>query len=446
MSKIIELRRQKAAIVAKAQHLQSIADGESRRFTDAEERDFDGFMEEIENLDRDIRRREQLEERAGMAQGVSRPEPGEQADAKIGMSRQDLRQWSMLRAIRAMDAARRGERNAWKGAELELEASEAVAQRTGVAPQGFYVPFDVIESRDLSVGTDTAGGHTVATDLLSGSFIEILRNRLALNSAGVTMLTGLTGDVAIPRQTGAATAYWVGEGGSPTESQQAVDQVTMVPHTAGAFTDYSRKLLKQSSIDVEAFVRNDLAAVLALAIDYAGLHGDDGSDANQPDGLANLSGIGSVVGGTDGAAPDWADIVALETEVAVDNADVGRLAYLSNAKVRGKLKSTPRTATYGDLMIWETNGGNTPVNGYPFLVSNQVRSNLTKGSSSGVCSAIFFGNWADMIVGMWGGLDIMVDPYTHSTSGTVRVVALQDVDFAFRRAASFAAMLDALTA
>lgn len=115
-------------------------------------------------------------------------------------------------------------------------------------------------------------------------------------------------------------------------------------------------------------------------------------------------------------------MVSLETEVAVDNADLGRMAYMSNARVHSKLKSTIR-GTSADVMIWETNGGATPVNGYPFHVTNQVSSTLTKGSGSGVgvCSAIFFGNWADLIIGLWGGLDILVDPYTGGTSGTVPV-------------------------
>jgi HK97 family phage major capsid protein len=257
------------------------------------------------------------------------------------------------------------------------------------------------------------------------------------------VLAGLVGDVAIPKQTGGATAYWVGESGSPTEGAQTVGQVALSPKTVGAFTDISRKLLKQSSIDVEAFVRNDLTSVLALAIDYAALHGP--GSGNAPTGIAATSGIGDVAGGTNGLAPAWSHIISLETEVAQDNADVGRLAYMSNAKVRGKLKATPRTATYGDIMVWEPNAGNTPVNGYPFYVTNQVSSTLTKGSSSGVCSAIFFGNWADLVMGMWGGLDILVDPYTGGTAGTVRVIALQDVDIAVRHAQSFAAMLDALT-
>jgi len=251
----------------------------------------------------------------------------------------------------------------------------------------------------------------------------------------------LVGNIAIPRATGGATAYWVAETGAPTESQQAFDQVALSPKTVGAFTDISRKLLLQSSIDVEGFVRNDLATVLALAIDLAGINGSGAS--NQPTGILNTAGIGSVAGGTNGLAPTYQNMIDLETAVALANADVGAMGYLTNAKVRGKLKSTQKVATYGDDFVWGEDGA---VNGYAATVSNQVPSNLTKGTSTGVCSAILFGNFADLIIGQWGALDLTVDPYTGSTSGTVRVVALQDVDIAVRHAESFAAMKDALTA
>jgi HK97 family phage major capsid protein len=296
------------------------------------------------------------------------------------------------------------------------------------------------EKRDLVVGTPSAGGYLVATQQLS--MIELLRNRMILAQAGVRILSGLVGDVAIPRHTGAGTGYWLAESGAPTESTQTLGQVGLTPHTFGAYSDISHKLLIQASLDVEAFVRDDLARVIALGIDYAGLHGDDSADPNQPDGVISTSGIGSVVGGTNGAAPDWADIVDLEKEVAIDNAEVDNMAYITNAAVRGKLKKTFRNATYGELPIWE---GDT-LNGHRSLVSNQVRSNLTKGSASGVCSALFYGNWDDLVMGMWGdGVDVLVDPFSLSTQRAVRVVAFQDVDFAVRHAQSFAAMLDALT-
>ncbi|PIQ26135.1 phage major capsid protein [bacterium (Candidatus Blackallbacteria) CG18_big_fil_WC_8_21_14_2_50_49_26] len=357
--------------------------------------------------------------------------------ADIGMSEKEAKNYSFLRAINAL--ANPGDRKAQELAAFEREASDAFAGKHGRAASGFFVPSEV-QRRDLNVATTTAGGHSVATNLLAASFIDLLRNKMALTGLGAQFLTGLVGNIAIPRATGGATAYWVAESGAPTESQQAFDQVAMTPRTVGAFTDISRKLLLQSSIDVEGFVRNDLATVLALAIDLAGVNGSGAS--NQPTGILNTSGIGSVAGGTNGLAPTYQNMIDLETLVAVANADVGAMGYLTNAKVRGKLKSTQKVATYGDDFVWEDG----IVNGYNATVSNQVPSNLTKGTSSGVCSAILFGNFADLIIGQWGALDLTVDPYTGSTSGTVRVVALQDVDIAVRHAESFAAMKDALTA
>lgn len=449
-----EMRQRRAALVEQARGLLDGADAAERGLTAEEETRFAELETQIGALAQDIQRRERAEgwqaemgQPAGRAQ---RPEPG------IGMSPRETREYSLVRAINAAI------RNDWRGAELELEASEATAQRLGRRAQGFFVPYDYLaggaaersvqvrtergfqfvpERRDMSVGTDGAGGHTVATNLLASSFIDLLRNAMMVQRAGARMLTGLVGDVAIPRQTGGATAYWVAENNAPTESAMtsAFDQVTMAPKTVGAWADITRKLLMQSSLDIEALVRNDLATVLALEIDRAALHGSGSS--NQPTGIAATSGIGSVAGGTNGAAPTYANLIALETEVAQDNADIGRVSYMTNTKVRGKLKST--VIGTDQRMVWGEGG--TPINGYPAWITNQVASNLTKGSASGVCSAIFFGNWGDLLIGMWGGLDILVDPYTASTTGTVRVIALQDVDVAVRHAESFAAMLDALT-
>lgn len=356
--------------------------------------------------------------------------------ADIGMTQEEARSFSFVRAINAL--ANPGDRRAQEAAKFEREASDAFATKMGRAAQGFYVPVEV-QKRDLLVGTAAAGGNTVATQLLAANFIDLLRNKMALTGLGAQFLTGLVGQIAIPRQTSGATAYWVAENGAPTESQQAFDQVTMTPKTVGAFTDVSRKLLLQSSMDVEGFVRNDLATVLALAIDLAGVNGSGAS--NQPTGILNTAGIGSVAGGTNGLIPTWANIVDLESAVAVANADVNALGYLTNAKVRGKLKQVSKVSGQNGF-IWEDG----MCNGYNTGVSNQVPSNLTKGTASGICSAILFGNFADLIIGQWGGLDLMVDPYTGSTAGTVRVVALQDVDVAVRHAESFAAMKDALTA
>jgi len=357
--------------------------------------------------------------------------------ADIGMSRDEVKRFSVVRAINAL--ANPGDAAAQKAAAFERDCSEAAASKIGKQSRGLMVPYDV-QKRDLTVGAPTGGGNLVATDLLSGSFIDILRNAMVINTLGARTLTGLNGMIAIPKQTGAATAYWVAENGAPTESQQTVGQVTMSPKTVGAFSDISRRLLLQSSIDVEAMVQNDLATVLGLAIQQAAINGL--GSANQPSGLLTLI-TPSVIGGTDGAAPTWANIIALETAISAANADIGTLGYLTNAKVRGKLKGTEKFATTNGSPVWEA--GNTPLNGYRAAVTNAVPSNLTKGASD-VASAIMFGNWGDLVIGMWGGLDLMIDPYTGSTAGTIRVVALQDVDVAVRNALSFATMVDALTA
>jgi HK97 family phage major capsid protein len=357
--------------------------------------------------------------------------------ADIGMTPTEVKRFSVLRAINAL--ANPGDGAAQKAAAFERECSEAASAKIGKQSRGFMVPYDV-QKRDLTVGSATGGGNLVATDLLSGSFIDILRNAMVLNQLGARMLTGLNGMIAIPKQTGAATAYWVAENGAPTESAQTIGQVTMAPKTVGAFSDISRRLLLQSSIDVEAMVQNDLATVLGLAIQQAAINGT-GAD-NQPSGLLTLVTPG-IIGGDNGAAPTWANVIALETAISAANADIGTLGYLTNAKVRGKLKGTDKFSSAGQP-VWEA--GNMPLNGYRAAVTNAVPSNLVKGSSGAVASAILFGNFADLVIGMWGGLDLMVDPYTGSTAGTIRVVALQDVDVAVRNVESFASMVDALTA
>lgn len=369
---------------------------------------------------------------------ASKPMP----TADIGLTKEEAKNFSFLRAINAL--ANPGDRKAQAAAAFERECSDAYGAKHGRSAQGFYVPVEV-QSRDLNVTTATAGGNTVDTLLLASSFIDLLRNRMQVARMGAQFLTGLVGSIAIPRQTGGATAYWVAESGAPTESQQAFDQVAMSPKTVGAFTDISRKLLLQSSLDMEGFVRNDLATVLALAIDSAAINGTGAS--NQPTGILATAGIGDVAGGTNGLAPTWAHIVELWSDLSVANADFGSLGILTNSKVHGKLMNTLKAAGVAGYIAENFPGADGIANygGVRAGISNQVPSNLTKGTSSGVCSALISGNWNDLLIGQWGTLDLMVDPYTGSTSGTVRVVALQDVDIAVRHAESFSAMKDALT-
>jgi len=339
-----------------------------------------------------------------------------QETPQIGLTQKEARKYSVVRALNAL--ANPTDRLAQEAAAFEREVSEAVGQHLSKSAEGLFMPAEVMQ-RDLVVGTDTAGGHLVETDLQAGSFIELLRNAMVCRAMGARVLSGLVGDVAIPRQTGGATAYWVAESGSPTEGQQAFDQVTLAPKTVGAFTDISRKLLKQSSVDIENLVMMDLAAQLAIAIDQKALYGDGTS--NTPTGIANTSGINAPTAFA-AAVPTYAELLAMKGSVAADNALMGSLGFVLDPATAATLEATPRftSASFGILE-------GDKIGRYKAMESSQI----TAGD-------VFFGNWVDLIIGQWGTLDLTVDPYTGSTAGTVRVVGLQDVDIAVRHAVSFA--------
>ena len=337
---------------------------------------------------------------------------------EIGLTKKEVRNFSLMNAIRAM--ANPTDRNAQEAARFEFEASQEAAKRAGVDPQGLYLPHDVMRSwnqRDLNTSDDSA---MVAEAYRGGDFIDVLRNASSVMQAGATMLTGLQGDVKIPKKTAASTGAWIAtEGGASTESEPTFGQVTMSPKTVGAFTDITRLMMMQSSLDIENLVRNDLSTGIALAIDDGALEGSGSS--GQPTGIKNTSGINAPTAFA-AANPTFAEVVAMETAVAEDNALMGNLAYILPASMMGALKTTAKDAGSGQFVA---EGGQ--INGYNAIVSNQV----TAGD-------LYFGNFADLLIGMYGGLDITVDPYTASTSGTVRIVALQTVDVAVRHAVSFA--------
>jgi HK97 family phage major capsid protein/HK97 family phage prohead protease len=366
-----------------------------------------------------------------------------QLDKTIGLTEKEAQSFSITRGLKSILTG-----TFHRDGGFEKECSDALAKKFGREPQGFFVPEETLkaQSRDLSVAVNTAGGYTVSDDLLSGSFIDDLNNRMVVAGLGITRLSGLTGDITFPRQTSGATAYWIGEGTSVTETQQAFDQIKMTPKTVGALTEVTRKLILQSSIGIEAFIRADLAKRLAIAIDLAAFHGS--GVAGQPRGIINVSGIGDVAGGTNGLAPTYAHIVDLEKAVAIDNALMGSLKYVTNSQIAAKLKTTQRFSST-DSPVWSTFGttvsGEGILNGYQAIATNQVSRTLTKGTSD-VASAIFFGNWSDLIMAEWGTLDVNVDTATNSATGAVRIVALKDVDLAVRHAESFAAMKDALGA
>lgn len=347
---------------------------------------------------------------------------------EIGMSKAETKRFSMMKAIHAL--ANPTDRRAQEAAAFEFECSRAAADSYGKTAQGIMLPAEVLRTwnkRDLGSAADGADpvvikgdGDLIGEDYRGGAFIDSLRNASSVMAAGATMLGGLSGDVKIPKKTAASAAAWISaEGGAATESEMTIGNVSLTPKTLGAFTDVTRQLLIQSSLDVESLIRDDLTKAMAIAIDKAGLEGTGSS--GQPTGIEGTTGIGSVSFASAGT-PTFAEMIAMETEVSQDNALLGNLSYILTPALAGVLKGTARAANQSGFVL-----ENGQINGYNAIVSAQASANHS-----------YFGNFSDLLIGMFGGLDIVVDPYTASTTGTVRVVAMQSVDCAVRHAQSFA--------
>ena len=337
--------------------------------------------------------------------------------AEIGMTQNEVREFSLVRAINAL--ANPTDRKAQEAAAFEFECSNQAAREQGTTAQGIMIPADVLgnwSKRDINSSDDST---LIPQDYKSGDFIDVLRNSSSVMQAGATMLRGLSGSVVIPKKTAASSAAWIAtEGAAASESEFTSGSVTMSPKVIGAFTDATRLLLQQSSLDVENLIRDDLTQSIATAIDLGALAGSGSS--GQPTGIANTSGINTTTFAA--ANPTYAEIIGMESAVAADNALVGNLAYICKPADYGTLKTTSKDSGSGQFVV-EPDGR---MNGYNVIRSNQVTS-----------GDFYFGNFSDLLIGMYGGLDITVDPYALSTSGGVRIIALQTVDVAVRHAVSF---------
>lgn len=359
-------------------------------------------------------------------------EPIETPETDLDLSERDKKRYSICRAILSLEPNS-------KAGGFERECSDAIAKRLNKQPQGIFVPNDIqrrqnteipphvqaqietilrrsgIGERALTVGTPTAGGNLVATNLLAGSFIDLLRAKLLMAKLGVPILDGLVGNVAIPKQTGASTAYYVSEAADVTESAPTFGQVAMSPKTVGAYNDLSRLLLLQSTPAADALVIDDLTRVIGLAIDKAVPHGSGGT---QPTGIVGTSGVGAV----DGTGFGWPQAVEFETDVAEANADAATMGFVMRPSVRGTLKERLKALNTGFFLISDDG----KLNGYPVFTSTQI-----------LAAHIIFGDWAQVLIGLWGILDLKLDPYALSKSGGLRVVALQSFDVAVRQAGAF---------
>jgi len=347
--------------------------------------------------------------------------------AKIGLTDKETREFSIAKAINACAS------RDWKGAEFELEAIKAVAQRMGKTPDPhkFYVPFEVLMrkmparaqdgKRDLTVASAGGGGYLVATENMG--FIDMLYNRSVAFNMGVRRLSGLTNSITIPRMSASGTAYWLAsESTAATETQQTFQQVSMTPKTAAAYTEISRQLLLQSSPGAEGIVTDDLAQIVATAADLAVLNG---AGANgEPDGIIDFSGVGSVAAGS----LNYAAVLEFQTDVASSKVRPQSGGYVTTAAVAAIAKQRQRF-TSTDTPLWSGNIWDGQIEGFRAMSSEQVPS-----------ATMIFGDWSEIVVGEWGVLEVEVNPYANFQAGIIGVRCMYTMDVGIRRPYAFSQM------
>ncbi len=355
----------------------------------------------------------------------------------LGVSERERKAYSLTRAIL-------GAADDWAEDSVERQVHFALRKQQraqGYTPQGnLAVPLDMPMAMRAGLDSKTTSAGLELKFIEPGSFIELLRNSTKVLSLGATYMPGLQGNVAFPRQTGAGTFTWVAEnpGSDVAESNVALDQVTISPKLGQSTSSYSRNLLTQAVVDVEQMVRQDLALITAIAIDLASIAGTAAS--NQPRGILSQTGVGSVTIGANGGTISWNNLIDLIAVVEKANALRGKPAFLTNPQQKGQMSKIAQISAATGIPVWFQG----EVAGYRAEASTNVPSNLTKGTSTTICSAIIFGNWQELLIGQWNALDIIVDPYRLKKQGMIELTSYVSLDIAVRHGASFAAIVDAL--
>lgn len=359
--------------------------------------------------------------------------------AKIGLTKKEIRDFSFLRYVRSFDPTNPG------GAAEAAFEREAVGAATDLARKtrggeikGAILPDDIFYAehreqrgmrdaltRGLNATTFSQGGALVQTDVLGSSLIELLRNRVMVRQLGARTLSGLQGNVAIPRQTGGGTAYWLPETGNVTASTPSLGHLVLTPKRLVAQLRWTKQLVAQTGIDSEAFGRMDMMQVLALAMDLAAING--AGSAGEPCGILNTSGIGTV---TFGATATRLKAIEFQTGVAGSNALLGSLHYLTTPAVAGKWLGIAEAANTAEW-LWKGNVLDGTVVGFPAHATLQMPAGI-----------VLFGNFNDLILADWTGFDVTVDPYTAAGTGEIIITIQMLADTGVRHAASFSKSTD----
>ena len=427
------------SLIIKREQLAKTAEG--RLFTDDEQRSWDDLTGQIKTKKAEV---DQLTTRL-----ISEAKEAGERTPDLGKD-----QKRDIQKFRLMDLARMqmpGQRLDGIVRELHEEAVRE-ARESGIALKGIGIPSYLIgkERRDIIAGSTGTGQYGIEQNVpayITGLYAPLLLESVAGyrgdgTPIGATILRNLKGKLQMPVESTKASVTWATEVENGTESTPTFAQATLDPKRVNAYIDLSSQLLFQFNDDIEMRMRSQLAYAIGNAVEDAAI---EGGAASTPSGiltwitLTNSAASGQIVAiGASGGAPTWAMVTGLESKVE-NYSSMPALAYLTNPKARGKMKATPKTATYGDIMIME---GNT-LNGYPVGVTSLVPSDLSKFNTG--LSALIYGDWSYLYIGQWGGYDVLVDPYTQATNALVRLVVNSFWDVSVTTTSAFGVCRDIST-
>jgi len=440
MKTLKQLQEERNQKITDANNLLQKAKTEARELTTEESSQFDALDTEIEQLDVDIeakRKHEDFAKKRALSLGLV----GEPVQLESKQDKKDLRNFSVLKMIRSM--IKDGE--PLEGLEKELN-EEAKAEARGFNQEifGVGIPSRILSTRDNSVTMPTQpedGKAVVETNLDNNlSMMDMLRNALVTRQLGATYLNDLTGNVSFTRLTQRPVATWKAEVGALDKSNVKFALDELAPKRLGTYTVHSLQFLRQTAPSIERKIREEIVYSLQEGVDIAAISGT-GSN-NQPMGILNHAGVAAinVAGlGATGAALTRANLIALRTALLKRNIRGSKLAWLINAVTEGALSNTT-IATGSDKFILETER----LLNYPYVMSNMVPSDLTKSTGTNLSAAIF-GDWSELYIGQWGGIDLTVDPYTMIGDGQIRIVAQGFFNVLVHRPEAFAYYKDIVT-
>lgn len=352
-------------------------------------------------------------ERARKIEALERAEPGKPINGDIKLDSEIRAKFSLARAV----AGAAGLAVDWG---FEREVQPELTKRAGRSAEGIFLPTEIFETRVQTVGVNADGGFLVGTDNRADLYISALVNSSVVRSLGARVLSGLTGFVDIPKETGSPVIGWVAENSALSSDNADFGQVSLSPKNAGALSEWSRNMVLQASPDIEQLLRQMLARDLALAIDLAAIKG---GGANQPTGVLATSGI---------------QTQAYATSIFHTAAEMVAKADISNVAARRSFLSTN---TVKKIAAKALDSNKQPLgiakvfNNEPTTFSNQVPETLGGGSDHG----LIYADWTELMLGIWSEIDILVNPYesTAYSKGNISIRAMSTVDCAVRHPASF---------